>query len=203
MDEHEDWLEKHVHAPKSKPNENLAVALEMAAAGLPIFPAKVFYNETKKTWEKQPHIKGWQAEASCDEKTLRAWWREWKDAVPGIELGRAGLIMLDPDRHNGGPNGVEKFPSPGRAARPLARTPDHLHRRGGRASLLQTTRRRALHQCRGRAQGQKHQRPRQGRLGGRTRSAAPRWQALGTAKALAQALRDDTIPFLTGWPSAT
>ena len=80
---------------------NLTVALEMAAAGLPVFPAKVTFNEEKQLWEKKPHIQNWQQEATTDEKTLRYWWSEWPEAVAGIELGRANLIMLDLDRHGG------------------------------------------------------------------------------------------------------
>ena len=89
-------------------SNNLAVALAMAAAGLPIFPAKVTFNEKKQKWEKEPHVKGWQQEATTDEQKLRDWWGEWPDAVPAIELGRAGLIMIDTDRHGRG-DGVANF----------------------------------------------------------------------------------------------
>jgi hypothetical protein len=89
--------------------DNLTVALTLAKAGLPIFPAKVTFNETKKKWDKEPLIKGWQQEASCDEARLRDWWGHWPDAVPGIELGRAGLVMVDTDKHHGQEDGVENF----------------------------------------------------------------------------------------------
>jgi Bifunctional DNA primase/polymerase, N-terminal/AAA domain/Primase C terminal 2 (PriCT-2) len=87
---------------------NLTVALEMAEAGLPVFPADVTFNDKKQTWEKRPCIKNWQQEATTDAQRLRDWWGEWPGAVPGLELGRANLIMLDPDRH-GGEDGVANF----------------------------------------------------------------------------------------------
>jgi hypothetical protein len=84
---------------------NIGVALACAKAGLPIFPASCTYNEAKTKWEKEPHVKGWQKLATTDAKQLRAWWAEWPNAVPGIELKCAGLIVIDADRH-GGPDGV-------------------------------------------------------------------------------------------------
>ena len=98
-----------MHGPNIAPEvDNLTVALEMAAAGLPVFPAEVTFDEKKQQWQKKPHIKDWQKEATTDARTLRYWWSEWPDAVPGIELGRANLILLDPDRH-GGEDGVANF----------------------------------------------------------------------------------------------
>src|SRR5262245_19543205 len=86
---------------------NLFAALEHARAGLPIFPARI--TRRFKTWEKAPCIKNWQAEASTDEVQIRVWWREFPHAVPGIELGRAKLVVIDPDRHDKGPDGIEAF----------------------------------------------------------------------------------------------
>ena len=42
-------------------SDNLTVALALAKAGLPIFPAEVTFNEKKQKWDKEPLIKGWQA----------------------------------------------------------------------------------------------------------------------------------------------
>jgi hypothetical protein len=89
-------------------SDNLTVALAVAKAGLPVFPASVTFNKTKNRWDKKPRITGWQNNASTDEKQLREWWRAWPDAVPGIELGRAGLVMIDTDRH-GRDDGVANF----------------------------------------------------------------------------------------------
>lgn len=86
---------------------NLRTALEHARAGLPVFPARI--TRRFKTWEKAPCIKNWQSEASTDEVQIRVWWREFPHAVPGIELGRAALVVIDPDRHGKGPDGIEAF----------------------------------------------------------------------------------------------
>jgi hypothetical protein len=88
---------------------NLAVALELAAAGIPIFPAGVFQRGSTK-WQKRPLIDEWQKSATTDREQIRQWWRRYPSAVPGIWCGHPDLnfIMLDPDRH-GGPDGVEAF----------------------------------------------------------------------------------------------
>ena len=85
--------------------KNLDAALAAAVAGLHVFPARVHLNHRSAKWDKIPIIPGWQQRASTDEEQLRAWWREFPHALPGIGLGRDGLIAIDPDRH-GGPDGV-------------------------------------------------------------------------------------------------
>ena len=85
--------------------ENLAATLELAAAGLPVFPARVVLNVATGRWIKRPCIKGWQADATTNTSAIEHWWRQFPDAVPGIELGRAQLVVIDSDRH-GGPDGV-------------------------------------------------------------------------------------------------
>ena len=110
-----------VDAALSSDGNNLAVALAMAAAGLPIFPAAVTFDEKKQQWKKKPRIENWQQEATTDEQRLRYWWSEWPDAVPGIELGRANLLMIDTDRH-GREDGVANFAALAAQHVPL---PDH------------------------------------------------------------------------------
>jgi hypothetical protein len=80
---------------------NLTVALALAQAGLPVFPAEVVFNTVKGKWDKKPRIKNWQVEATTDETKIRGWWCLWPDAVAGIELGRADLVVIDADRHAG------------------------------------------------------------------------------------------------------
>jgi hypothetical protein len=87
---------------------NLSTALEHARAGLPIFPARITRRFGDR-WEKAPCIRDWQVAASTDEVQIRVWWREFPHAVPGIELGRAALVVIDPDRHGKGPDGIEAF----------------------------------------------------------------------------------------------
>jgi len=93
------------HNSPDNGNLNLSIALELARAGLPILAAAATLNRQTGRWDKKPAIKGWQNEATTDEAKLREWWREHADYVPGIELGRADLVVIDADRH-GGADGV-------------------------------------------------------------------------------------------------
>ena len=88
---------------------NLKAALELAAGGIPIFPAALSWNPETKKFAKKPIVDGWQANASTDPQVIERWWQDYPHAVPGIQLGKAGLIVVDLDRHEGGPNGVEAF----------------------------------------------------------------------------------------------
>jgi hypothetical protein len=86
--------------------ENLAAALELARAGLYVFPARLI-NRTFG-WEKRPAIKGWRDAATTDEIDIRVWWRQYPMAVPGIEFGKSRLFVIDPDQH-GGPDGLAAY----------------------------------------------------------------------------------------------
>jgi hypothetical protein len=110
---------------------NLAVALALAKAGLPIFPAWCSWDKDKQKWEKVPLVKGWQTAASTDPTQINKWWMRWPDAVPGIELGRADLIVLDPDRHAGKADGVEAFEQLVADNRPLPPHPIAVTAGGG------------------------------------------------------------------------
>jgi hypothetical protein len=80
---------------KSHTERNLAAALELARAGIPVFPAHIFRKQGN-AWGKKPAIGGWKEAATCDEVQIRAWWgNTFPKAVPGIALGRIGLAMLD------------------------------------------------------------------------------------------------------------
>jgi Bifunctional DNA primase/polymerase, N-terminal len=87
---------------------NLEIALGLASVGLPILPAGVFWNQNSGRWRKQPLVNQWQRVATCDPLQIREWWRTHPAAVPGIELGRAGLVVIDADRH-GSADGVAAF----------------------------------------------------------------------------------------------
>jgi hypothetical protein len=93
-----------VNAPRDATG-NLEVALSLAQAGLPVLPVWVTPNPATGAWDKPPAIKGWQTYATTDPEQIAQWWRRFPDAVPGIELHRAGLVVIDADRH-GGPDGV-------------------------------------------------------------------------------------------------
>src|SRR5262249_10706711 len=79
---------------------NLAAALSLAAAGLPIFPAGP---------DKRPLLAGWQEKASTEEEQIRQWWDSYPAALPAIVVGRAGLVVIDCDRHPGGNDGIKAF----------------------------------------------------------------------------------------------
>jgi Bifunctional DNA primase/polymerase, N-terminal/AAA domain len=89
-------------------NPNLDVALRHAAVGLPVLPVKVF-QDTKGRWKKKPEIRGWQERASTEPDVIRQWWSEFPHAIPGIELGRSGLLVIDADRHEAESDGVSAF----------------------------------------------------------------------------------------------
>jgi hypothetical protein len=91
------------------PAKPLDVALGLTAAGLPIFPVRIWFNTAKNKWEKKPHIEGWQNNATINPNQVRTWWREWPNAAVGIEMGRADLVLIDADRHAGGADGVAAF----------------------------------------------------------------------------------------------
>jgi len=81
-------------------NPNLIAALSLAAAGLPVFPAGP---------DKRPLLAGWQEKATSEEEQVRKWWDSYPAALPAIVVGRAGLVVIDCDRHPGGNDGIEAF----------------------------------------------------------------------------------------------
>jgi hypothetical protein len=94
----------NIHTPPAtttladKPN--LTAALALAAAGMPIFPAGP---------DKRPLLAGWQEKASTEEEQIRKWWHTHPAALPAIVVGRAGLVVIDCDRHPGGNDGIKAF----------------------------------------------------------------------------------------------
>jgi hypothetical protein len=79
---------------------NLTAALNLAAAGLPVFPAGP---------DKRPLLAGWQEKATTEEEQIRKWWGGYPPALPAIVVGRAGLVVIDCDRHPGGNDGIKAF----------------------------------------------------------------------------------------------
>jgi putative DNA primase/helicase len=75
-------------------HNNRDVALRLAEAGLAVFPAGP---------DKKPLVQ-WRALSSNDTDAIELWWHKWPDAVPGIDLGKSDIVVLDGDRH-GGPDG--------------------------------------------------------------------------------------------------
>jgi hypothetical protein len=52
---------------------------------------------------------GWQEKASTQEEQIRQWWDSYPAALPAIVVGRAGLVVIDCDRHPGGNDGIKAF----------------------------------------------------------------------------------------------
>lgn len=88
-------------------DSNLKAALEMAQAGIPVFPMRIF--KAGDRWTKKPAIKGWRSKATTDPETIEAWARADPARVFGIELDAAGLIVIDCDRHRQDADGCSAF----------------------------------------------------------------------------------------------
>lgn len=72
-------------------------ALQLAAAGLPVFPAQP---------NKTPYVKGWEQAAVTDPEQIATWWSvDYPDALPAVPVGRAGLVVVDLDQHKEGQDG--------------------------------------------------------------------------------------------------
>jgi hypothetical protein len=83
------------------------IALEFAASGLDIFPVVIAQNGIKL--DKRPTVK-WRDESTTDTSIINSWFSgEYKECVIGIDLGKAGLLVVDLDRHLGGPDGYGAF----------------------------------------------------------------------------------------------
>jgi hypothetical protein len=79
------------------PPSNLDIALDLARHGLFVFPC----DNSKRPC---PGVR-WRAESTCDEDQVLRLWKRWPDAMPGLDLARSGLVVVDADRH-GGPDGI-------------------------------------------------------------------------------------------------
>jgi hypothetical protein len=94
----------NIHAPSeaatSTENPNLSAALDLAVAGMPIFPTRP---------DKRPLLVGWQEKATTGPQQMHNWWHAHPARLPAIDVGRAGLVVIDCDRHPGGNDGIKAF----------------------------------------------------------------------------------------------
>src|SRR5262245_9987954 len=79
------------------PNPNYDCAMRLAVAGLPVFPLRAH--------DRHPLV-AWSNESTADAATVTRWWIMYPQALPGIDLGKAGLAVLDGDRHDPKVDGV-------------------------------------------------------------------------------------------------
>jgi hypothetical protein len=84
---------------------NLAAALRLSRGGLAVFPCQDTPSNKATDNASCFGIK-WREQSTTNPATIRAWWSRWPGAIPAIDLGKSGLLVIDPDRHVDGPDGV-------------------------------------------------------------------------------------------------
>lgn len=82
------------------------LALDHAAAGYPVFPARQF-DESEQRQAKSPYVEEWEQRATTDPEQILKWWSRWPDAVPAIPPGRVGATVIDLDTHQDRPSGLD------------------------------------------------------------------------------------------------
>jgi hypothetical protein len=85
---------------------NRMFALKYAEAGIPIFPVSGTARKPDGKLAKSPLVK-WRDQSTTDTQTIIDWWRQWPDALIGIDMDKAGLVAVDADRHDPNKDGVE------------------------------------------------------------------------------------------------
>ena len=117
-----DCLCKIAERSVSTRDYNLGIALRLAKAGLHVFPIGP---------NKRPLICDWDETSTTDAAVIRRWWHIRGDPLVAIDLRKAGLVVIDADRH-GGPDGMAAWHGLVREsdrararspATPVARTP--------------------------------------------------------------------------------
>ncbi len=83
-------------------HDNEYFALKAAELGLAVFPCHNCPGNPEL--HKKPLVK-WRDESTIDPERIEAMWKRWPTALPAIDLAKAGLFVLDGDRHANG-NGV-------------------------------------------------------------------------------------------------
>src|SRR4051812_36193637 len=90
-----------LEAAQDRLSHNGQVALMHARTGRPMFPCHPCGERAKA-----PMVASWKRWATTEEKQIVALWVRNPDALPAIDLERAGLIVIDADNHGDGQDGV-------------------------------------------------------------------------------------------------
>jgi hypothetical protein len=182
---------------------NLAVALQLAEAGISIFPARVFRSGRSNKWQKQPLVTYWQKAATTDPIQIRAWFSNYPNAVAGIELRKAGLIVIDADRH-GGPDGVVALDALANEHGGLPTSPVTNTAGGGRHHIFRQPAGETFGNGKGALPAGIDVRGAGGWIvaPGSVRPDGAMWAAAEGAPPLTQAFQAGTIPILPDWIAA-
>jgi len=117
---------------------NHKVALDLAARGIRVFPCRWEDgppgSDGHPQWRAKspmPRVK-WTVQATTDIEIINAWWLAAPLALVGMPLEQLNMVVLDPDRHPGGPDGVAAIDGmaqtyPGLLEGPYVKTPQGLH----------------------------------------------------------------------------
>ncbi len=84
---------------------NLDLALDLARQGVHVFPCQPDGPDEKKPC---PGV-FWRNTSTTNETRIRQWWDRWPNALPGLDLAKAGFVVVDCDRKPGQPDGVSAF----------------------------------------------------------------------------------------------
>ena len=86
---------------------NARVALNYAERGFGVFPC--WERTTPQHKAKSPCTSRGFKDATLDPHHIRRLWAQHPEALPGLDLGSAGVFAIDGDRHEGGEDGVTAF----------------------------------------------------------------------------------------------
>lgn len=86
---------------------NFDAALALARLGLAVFPCEEAGKVRKRP---KPGVR-WRQASRADPDDVHALWKRFPNAVPGVDLAKAGLLVIDCDRKPNGPDGVTAFTS--------------------------------------------------------------------------------------------
>ncbi|MFZ3483897.1 phage/plasmid primase, P4 family [Sphingomonas sp. 3-13AW] len=86
----------------STASSQLEAALHFARRGWPVFPCRRSNKTPLVARDRDADGKpingtGGVSKATCDEAQIRAWWGKWPQAMIGVSVGVAGLIVIDFD----------------------------------------------------------------------------------------------------------